>query len=815
MDDKLYIKKFIRDDGKTLSFDAEEIYLASENTLLVRTDPSTTAIEFTEADGGEMIRQRGAIYTQPINGLIVPHTTTYWELCAELSQFFRFNHTYKIIYVKIDGSMFAVNNAWISTGLQIVPVPHEDYSQWSIEFSIGNTAWTDYAENEQGEQIYSNTVTLPLLTANAGGEIWEYSQSPSVEVQGINIEINGTTSQDTVSDLRMDGNTAQQTYAGKNMEPGGYVTATSLGVKHVWDNVYVTLSGTTTGSYSDISPSINTAISPGTYTFSTDKTSTFKKVARIRYGGANHDATINANETSVTFTIPDDVSDAVVYRYFISGISSGLSISDTFGLMLETGSTPSAFEPYVGGIPSPSPDYPQTVNVVTGTQMVKMHGKNLWGGYTAYSRDINGILFNTNSDGSITAIGTASAAAFSATGQVAYSNGTYINLPAGTYYLSTKDNLPSGVFIHVVTTTNSSIIRDGAGSFTISSDTNVAVRLRVDNGTAIPGGITVYPMIEKSPTMTTYQAYTSQSYAINLSSTELCKLGTYQDYIYKSGNDWFIHKDIGKLVLKGTENGWSYNGSNNVFSINLGELFPLQTTTVPFSNNFIGQTTSSFGQALDKHISLQSNSTAASQRILIKYTDLAQQAQAIRDWLGTHNTTLYYPLETATDTQITDASLIEDLEALLGQVLYDGKTILTVTGSLPGPLKLTIQKAPISGEKWDTVGGEWEAGSGGVQTIDIQSTQAVYPVWVVEGPCDNPIIVNNTTDTGAQFNGTVAAGQTLTVDFEEGTAYLNSALATRYVSGYLSLEPGENTVGFNSDGGNTQSCTISWDNVVN
>lgn len=173
MDNKFYIKKFIRDDGQTLAFDAEEIYLAGDNKLLVRTDPSTTSVEYTEADGGEMIRQRNAIYEQPINGLIVPKTTDYWTLTSQLSQFFRINHTYKIVYIKISGEMFSASNAWISSGLQIEPVAHEDYSEWSVTFSIGNVAWTEYAEDSQGKEIYSNNVTLPLITANAGGEIWD------------------------------------------------------------------------------------------------------------------------------------------------------------------------------------------------------------------------------------------------------------------------------------------------------------------------------------------------------------------------------------------------------------------------------------------------------------------------------------------------------------------------------------------------------------------------------------------------------------------------------------------------------------------
>lgn len=172
MDNKLYIKKFIRDDGEILSFDGNEIYLARDNVLLVRPTPNTTAIDYTEADGGEMISQRDTIYDQPINGLIVPKETDYWSLSGQLSRFFRIRHTYKIIYIKKDGTMLMVDNAWISSGLQIIPVPYETYSTWNITFSIGNTNWMEYAEDSSGHEIYQNTFTLPLLSNNVGGEIW-------------------------------------------------------------------------------------------------------------------------------------------------------------------------------------------------------------------------------------------------------------------------------------------------------------------------------------------------------------------------------------------------------------------------------------------------------------------------------------------------------------------------------------------------------------------------------------------------------------------------------------------------------------------
>lgn len=173
MDNKLYIKKFIRDGGETLSFDGSEIYLAEKNTLLVRSDPRTTEVTFTEADGGEMIRQQNDIYDQKVTGLIVPKSTPYWSLVSQLSLFFKINHTYKIVYIKKDGGMFAVSNAWISDGLQIEPVPDENYSEWDIKFTIGNVAWTEYSEDSSGKETYSNSVTLPLISSSSGGETWD------------------------------------------------------------------------------------------------------------------------------------------------------------------------------------------------------------------------------------------------------------------------------------------------------------------------------------------------------------------------------------------------------------------------------------------------------------------------------------------------------------------------------------------------------------------------------------------------------------------------------------------------------------------
>lgn len=63
--------------------------------------------------------------------------------------------------------------------------------------------------------------------------------------------------------------------------------------------------------------------------------------------------------------------------------------------MLNKGSVAMPFEPYTGGKPSPSPDYPQEIVNAgeDGNIGVEVHGKNIFGGRYYYARYSNGILF--------------------------------------------------------------------------------------------------------------------------------------------------------------------------------------------------------------------------------------------------------------------------------------------------------------------------------------------------------------------------------------------------------------------------------------
>lgn len=64
--------------------------------------------------------------------------------------------------------------------------------------------------------------------------------------------------------------------------------------------------------------------------------------------------------------------------------------------------------------------------------------------------------------------------------------------------------------------------------------------------------VSYYVQIEKGSEATTYEPHQGKEFPLDLGSIELCKIGDYQDYIFKENNKWYKHKVIGKIVFDGT-----------------------------------------------------------------------------------------------------------------------------------------------------------------------------------------------------------------------------------------------------------------------
>lgn len=513
--------------------------------------------------------------------------------------------------------------------------------------------------------------------------------------------------------------------------------------------------------------------------------------------------------TSFTFTPAGNY-----YFAIVMGMTkeTDISPSDISGMtfQLEAGSTATDYEPFVGGTPAPNPSYPQPISVVTGENVVKVVGKNIFSGdYSQFdNQGGTGTIYN------------------------------YFKLPTdGTYTLKLIAKNDISVqnpqkflgFTRQGGESAAAVLWAWSGSFTATAGQEFIITNDVYSNYRM---VSMYPknqatlewfmenfdiQLEQGSTATTYEAYTAQDYAINLtgknlfnkatstdgyridsngepyanasyfisdyivvqpsttyaysrgaagsglatiayyksdktfisrtmptiassdtsgtvttpngayyarfcdvnevldsaqlelgsaateyaaySSLELAKIGTYQDRIYKSGSDWFIEKNVGKITYDGTEK-W------NVYSAGIvGGDYAYSTATKKFgfdSGNFVPKTNymsdhatqMTYGELVGTivHSGIASTQYATYFKVT---SDIATTKEDFVTWITSHPTTVYYTLATPTITEITNQTLIDQLEALAGADTYNEKTYIKVTATehnLPALLKVEAYK---------------------------------------------------------------------------------------------------------------------------
>lgn len=317
------------------------------------------------------------------------------------------------------------------------------------------------------------------------------------------------------------GNATQQTYSGKNLlvYPGlsGNTTINGVTFTQASDGKVVG-SGTTTAGmnwYYVGSPNYWTPTVSGTYTLSFD--GTIDNNGTVLYCYDRTDSTTAMRCTATQKSNTGTLTAGHLYQIYFNNGSAGKAVNVSGYAQLESGSTATAYEPYVGGTASPNPDYPQDINVVTGEQTVKICGKNLLGGYS-YDYNAGGAMATYHEDGTLSVAGTCTATAWSSGTSFVYTRGFTVRLPAGTYTFTASGGketqlvsvLPDGTG----ETANATIpTGEGSRTFTTTTERVFYARIRVVAGAT---DYSVKFMLEKSASATDYEPYQGQSYEVNL-----------------------------------------------------------------------------------------------------------------------------------------------------------------------------------------------------------------------------------------------------------------------------------------------------------
>ena len=217
-------------------------------------------------------------------------------------------------------------------------------------------------------------------------------------------------------------------------------------------------------------------------------------------------------------------------------------------------------------------------------------------------------------------------------------------------------------------------------------------------------------------TVTPYEPYQSNSVLLTLGDKEICKIGNYEDKIFKviKGNEvydslaseekatldygkWYLRKNINKVVLNGNASEqWISQNMTNVY----GYFHPqydikrngANTTTTGYLCNYFSEVTpnQNWTTAIgNSNFAIASTSSD----IIITKGDTTNEVEQFKTWLSTHNTIVYYVLATPTNELFND-TIQEQLEDIYNNMLsYEGQTnVSQVNDDLPFNINSTAIK---------------------------------------------------------------------------------------------------------------------------
>ena len=280
--------------------------------------------------------------------------------------------------------------------------------------------------------------------------------------------------------LSMSGNSVQKTYTGKNLLNNTATTTTTKGVTFtVNSDGSVVANGTASGT-AYITLVTQMPLAKGTkYIFngcpSGGTTTTYSSTITIYESSTK---SLYDRGLSVEYTCGED---NVTYTYQIA-VFNGAKVSNlTFYPMLRLATeTDATYEPYVGGIPSPNPDYPQSIeNVGDCVEIVKGDYDGTSGSYRPTT---NGYVCSKNSipcnGGDIIKITTESTSGFWI---YYFDNSGYVQRVNKVNLTEFTETIPSGITHFTFCIGNGSTTVDNVGKISLTINGKYVVQI-VENG---------------------------------------------------------------------------------------------------------------------------------------------------------------------------------------------------------------------------------------------------------------------------------------------------------------------------------------------
>lgn len=450
-------------------------------------------------------------------------------------------------------------------------------------------------------------------------------------------------------------------YSGKNLYlPIGKDTPNrGLTLTYAPETGECSVTGTSTSTWSDLTDAQSCDLPAGTYTFSVSNPALANVGFIMRLsleGGTHQDINLGwgtSGQPSKNITVSSKITSL---RFWMS-LNQGITVDWTGKLQVEEGSTATTFEPYVGGVPSPNPDYPQ--EIATG----KLASKNLFAlGKT--NGTTSGVSYTYNSDGTFNLSGTANAGLSVKSAPIPISESGLIsgekysfwcdhNVGWGSnscvYYVQSCDSSGTWIANLMTFTSNSTATMP---STTAQYVTFVAAG---NNGSSYSNYNNVKAQLVAGEQV-------DNAFEPYFTPIELAQIGTKQDKVYKSGNSWYVYRELGDYQLTGSENWQKHQASGAFYDrgnsyASHGGLVPVNNDTLPniMSTHFVeGAYNEVFVSPAKDGICVATDNTS-NPRIHVEGITTVEDFKTM---ITTKQPLIYFPLATPTDTAITDSATI-------------------------------------------------------------------------------------------------------------------------------------------------------------
>jgi hypothetical protein len=316
---------------------------------------------------------------------------------------------------------------------------------------------------------------------------------------------------------------------------------------------------------------------------------------------------------------------------------------------------------------TPSPNYPQEIKVVEGRQVITDKGKNLLN----ISKNVNGYWYKNG--------------VLTANADWSYIN-DFIEIKPNIQYTISRDSseLNESQFSIEEFDENKNYIKqnvlwqNNTNKYSITTDSNTKYVICNYRNEYAHTDL----QFESGDNRTDYEPYyepVSYNIDLQLANIYLAKMPntSYKNRIYKNNGNWYFEENVRKYIIDGTES-WTtqsaYSGYYRYMFV-LMENYKndnLSYGVVGMNSHFIQRITQPHGDYEYLYLQAANNNLLS---VYIQIKNLSTIAN-FKTWLSENNVVVWYPLVNPVTTQITNTTLINQLEAIS---VHTGTNIISLS----------------------------------------------------------------------------------------------------------------------------------------